>query len=410
MAAENGGGAFVVLYVLMTLLIGIPVMLAEFTLGRGSSRSPIEALGHYGGARWKPLGVLFVVTGFTILGYYSVIAGWAVRYAFEGLVFGFPADSGAHFGEISEGWDTVAWHLGFMAVTIFVVSGGVRAGIERAAVLLMPVLGVMIIGLAVYASSLEGAGAGYAYYFQTDFREILDFDVAKDAAGQAFFSLSLGMGTMLTYASYLSREHDLPQEAGLIAMSDFGIAVVAGLVIFPLLFALGLETQVMGGETGTLGALFVVLPQAFASMGAAGSFVGGAFMVALSVAAVTSAMSLLEVVVSTAVDGLGWSRPKASVVSGLAIAALGVPAALDIGVLELMDSVGGALFLLIGGFFLSLFVGWKLPDPISEVGKTRGAGLGLWRFLLRWVVPSVLLLMSYFQGQASLELIQKLAG
>lgn len=410
MAAENGGGAFVVLYVLMTLLIGIPVMLAEFTLGRGSGRSPIEALGHYGGARWKPLGILFVVTGFTILGYYSVIAGWAVRYAVEGLAFGFPADAGANFGEISEGWDTVAWHLGFMAVTVFVVSGGVRAGIERAAVLLMPVLGVMIIGLAVYANSLEGAGAGYAYYFQTDFREILDFDVAKDAAGQAFFSLSLGMGTMLTYASYLSREHDLPQEAGLIAVSDFGIAVIAGLVIFPLLFALGLEAQVMGGETGTLGALFVVLPQAFASMGPAGSFVGGAFMVALSVAAVTSAMSLLEVVVSTAVDGLGWSRPKASVVSGLAIAALGVPAALNIDVLELMDSIGGALFLLVGGFFLSLFVGWRLPDPIAEVGETRGSGLGLWRFLLRWVVPSVLLLMSYFQGQASLELIRKLAS
>ena len=134
--------------------------------------------------------------------------------------------------------------------------------------------------------------------------------------------------------------------------------MVAGLVIFPLLFALGLETQVMGGETGTLGALFVVLPQAFASMGAAGPFVGGVFMVALSVAAVTSAMSLLEVVVSSAVDGLGWSRSKASIVSGGAIALLGIPAALDIGILELMDSVGGQLFLLVGGFFLALFVGW----------------------------------------------------
>ena len=412
MAAENGGAAFVVLYVLMTLLIGLPVMLAEFTLGRGSGRSPIEALEHYGGRRWKLLGVLFVVTGFTILGYYSVIAGWAVRYAVEGIVTGFPVDAGARFGAVSEGWDTVAWHLGFMVVTVFVVSGGVRAGIERAAVLLMPVLGVCIIGLAIYASSLEGSGAGYAYYFQTDFAEIFDFDVAKDAAGQAFFSLSLGMGTMLTYASYLSREHDLPQEAGLIAISDFGVAVVAGLVIFPLLFALGLETQVMGGETGTLGALFVVLPQAFASMGAAGPFVGGVFMVALSVAAVTSAMSLLEVVVSTAVDGLGWSRPFASVVSGTAIALLGIPAALDIGILELMDSVGGQLFLLVGGFFLAIFVGWRLPDPVAEVGETRGGGLGLglWRFLLRWVVPSVLLVMSYFQGQTSWELIKNLAG
>jgi len=410
MASENGGAAFVFLYVLMTLLVGLPVMLAEFTLGRGSGRSPVQALAHYGGRRWRPLGALFVVTGFTILAYYSVISGWAVRYAVEGVVSGFTADASARFGEVSEGWDAVGWHLGFMAVTTFVVSGGVRAGIERASIILMPALGLLIVGLAIYASTLDGASAGYAYYFQTDFSEIMDLDVAKDAAGQAFFSLSLGMGTMLTYASYLSREQDLPEEAALIAVSDFGVALVAGLVIFPLLFALGLQGEVIGGGTGTLGALFVVLPHAFATMGAAGVVVGGTFMVALAMAALTSAMSLLEVVVASAVDGLGWSRPKAAWISGAAIALVGIPAALDIGVLDLMDSVGGQFFLLAGGLGLSLFVGWVMEDPVGEIGETRGGGFGAWRFLLRWIVPSILVVMAYYSGQDSLAKLAALLG
>ena len=218
MAAENGGAAFVVLYVLMTAVVGLPVMLAELTIGRGAARSPIQALVHYGGAAWRPLGGLFVLSGFVILGYYSVISGWTVRYAVEALFQGFPTDAGAAFGEISEGWDAAAWHLGFMVATTIVVAGGIRGGIERAALVLMPVLGLLVIGLAIYASTLEGAGAGYAYYLQTDFAEILSFDVAKDAAGQAFFSLSLGMGAILTYSSYLERDHDLPREAILVAV------------------------------------------------------------------------------------------------------------------------------------------------------------------------------------------------
>lgn len=403
MASENGGAAFVILYVLMTLVVGLPVMLAEFTLGRGSAKSPIQALYHYGGSAWRPLGAFFVLTGFTILAYYSVIAGWAVRYAVEGIVSGFPADAGARFGAVSEGWDAVAWHLGFMVLTTTVVAGGVRAGIERASLILMPALGTFIVGLAIYAATLDGASGGYAYYFTTDFAEIFSFDVAKDAAGQAFFSLSLGMGTMLTYASYLSRDSDLPDEAALIAISDFGVALVAGLVIFPLLFALGLQSEIVGGGTGTLGALFVVLPKAFASMGATGTVVGGLFMGALSMAALTSAISLLEPVVSSAVDTLGWTRKRSAVVAGTAIALVGLPAALDVGLLDIMDSVGGQLFLLMGGLGLSLFVGWAMEDPIAAVGATRRGGLGVWRFLLRWVVPSILALMAYFSAVDSID-------
>ncbi|MDX1649044.1 MAG: sodium-dependent transporter [Myxococcota bacterium] len=392
MAAENGGAAFVILYVAMTVLVGLPVMLAELTLGRGARRSPVQALVHYGGRTWLPLGALFVLTGVVILAYYGVIAGWTLRYAVEALWSGFPADAGAHFeGRVAEGWDAVGWHVVFMVATAWVVSGGIRGGIERAAIVLMPVLGLLVLGLAVYAAFQDGAGAGYAYYFRTDPTRILRADVVQDAASQAFFSLSLGMGAILTYASYLDRRHDLPREAAMIAVSDFSVAFVAGLVIFPLLFALGLESQVIGGGTGTVGALFVVLPQAFAAMGPAGTAVGLLFFVALLVGGLTSAISLLEVVVASAMDGLHVERRRAAWLCAAGIALLGVPAALSTPVLGVMDQIGGNLFLVFGGFLLAIFVGWAMPGAVEEAGEGSAApGLVAWRWLLRLVVPVVL--------------------
>jgi NSS family neurotransmitter:Na+ symporter len=330
-----------------------------------------------------------------ILSYYSVIAGWTVRYAVEGLARGFDADSGAHFEAVSSGVPAVLWHLGFMAVTAIVVAGGIRSGIERTSLILMPLLAVLVIGLAIYAGTLEGAGAGYAYYLQTDFREILSFDVLKDAASQAFFSLSLGMGAILTYASYLTREHHLPDEALMIAVSDFGVAFVAGLVVFPLLFALGLEADVVAS---TVGALFITLPKAFATMGSAGQWIGVVFFVALVLGALTSAISLLEVVVASVIDGRGWSRRRAACVCAAAVAALGIPSAVWLEVLGLMDQIGANVFLLLGGLLISLMVGWGKRDPTPEVsiGAEGVRWFFLWRSLLRFVVPAVLAVVLVF--------------
>jgi len=395
MTAENGGAAFVVLYVAMTLLVGLPVMLAELTVGRSARRSPIQALVHFGGSAWKPLGVLCVTAGVVILGYYSVIAGWTLRYAVEAVSVGFAGDSGAHFQAVASGVPAVAWHIGFMAVTGVVVAGGIRSGIERASLVLMPLLALLVIGLAIYAATLDGARAGYAYYLQTDFGEILSFDVLKDAASQAFFSLSLGMGAILTYASYLSREHHLPDESLMIAVSDFGVAFVAGLVVFPLLFALGLEQDVVAS---TVGALFITLPKAFAEMGSAGQVIGLLFFVALVMGALTSAISLLEVVVASVIDGLGWTRRRAAWLSALAIAALGIPSALSLDVLGLMDQIGANVLLLLGGLLISLMVGWGRRDPTPEVsiGAEGVRWFFLWRSLLRFVVPAVLALVLVF--------------
>lgn len=388
LTAENGGAAFVVLYLGFTLVIGLPVLLAEFALGRGSRRSPIGALAHYGGSGWKPLGWLFVAAGFLILSYYSVISGWTLRYASTGLAAGFPAAAGAHFEAIATGWSAIAWHLVFMAITITIVGGGVKAGIERTALVLMPLLFLLVLGLVLYAATLDGAGAGYRFYLGLDLSE-LDWNVIQAAAGQAFFSLSLGMGAMMTYASYLGRDEHLPNESLVVAVADFGVAFIAGLAVFPLIFALGLSADV---SESTVGALFITLPKAFASMGGAGRVVGVLFFVALVVGALTSAISLLEVVVASAVEGLGWPRRRSALVLGGVIAALGVPAALSLTVLGFMDQLAGNVLLVFGGLMLALFVGWVMHDPMAEVrqGADGVTWFGLWRWLLRIPVPLVL--------------------
>jgi NSS family neurotransmitter:Na+ symporter len=405
LTAENGGAAFVLLYLVFTALVGLPVMLAELSIGRGSQRSPIQALAHYGGRAWKPLGGVFVASGFLILSYYGVIAGWAVRYAGDALLYGFPADPGSYFGEVSEGWDAFAYHLVFMAMTTFVVSGGIKGGIERAASLMMPVLFALVIGIAIYAATLDGAGAGYAYYLNVDFAKVADWDVIVAAAGQAFFSLSLGMGAMLTFSSYLSRDHDLPRESLVIAGSDFGVAFIAGFMVFPLIFALGLQGEVIGEDTGTVGALFIALPKAFATMGGAGRVVGLCFFVALIVGGLTSAISLLEVVVSAAIDGFGWSRRKASLAMGSAIALLGFPSAHRLDFLDAVDTLANNVFLIGGALGLAIFTGYVMREPVAVAreGSAAASWSFLWLPLLRYVVPVVLITILVVSVPGALE-------
>jgi NSS family neurotransmitter:Na+ symporter len=389
LASDNGGAAFVVLYLAVTALVGLPVLLAEVVVGRGAQKSPIRALEHYGGAAWKPLGGVFVAAGFLILSYYGVIAGWTVRYALISLVTGFGTEVESSFGDIATGWDAFGFHLAFMAGTIAVVAGGVKGGIERTAIVLMPLLFALVCGLAIYAATLDGGGPGYRHYLQPDWNEVMSLDIFTQAAGQAFFSLSLGMGAMLTFGSYLSRENHLPNETLVITLADVGVAFVAGLVVFPVIFAFGLADKV---SESTVGALFITLPQAFASMGAVGRVVGVLFFAALVVGALTSAVSLLEVVVSSTIDGLGWTRRRAAWVMGGLIAALGIPSAWSTDFLGVVDTIANNLFLLGGGLALSLFVGWTMEDPVSEAaaGTSGIRWFGLWRTLLRFVAPVLL--------------------
>jgi neurotransmitter:Na+ symporter, NSS family len=397
-AAEGGGAAFLFLYIFMILLLGIPLMLCELSVGRRAHLSPIGALRTLGGRGWVPLGALFVLAGFLILSYYSVIAGWTLRYAAEAATTGFVADAGAHFGEIAAGGSAIVWHLIFMVLTIAIVMGGIQKGIEKAATILMPTLFLLIVGLAVWAFTLPGAGAGYAFYLQPDVSELMDATVLRQAAAQAFFSLSLGMGAMLTFASYLSKDTDLNQEAATISFADFLVAFSAGLVVFPVLFALGLQDAV---TESTVGALFISLPGAFAEMGQVGRFVGLLFFLALAVGALTSAISLLEVVTSSLIDELGITRKRAAIGVGILIALFGLGSALNTDFLGLVDAIAGDLFLVIGALGMSIFVGWAMKaDPATELA--RGAGerfkktIPLILFLVRYVLPPVIAFILWF--------------
>jgi len=390
LAAEHGGAAFVILYVLMIFVVGFPVLLAELVIGRGAARGPVQALGFYGGRWWKALGAVFVGAGFLIASYYSVIAGWTLRYTLEGIALGFAADPAAHFAEVSTGYDALVWHLLFMAGSLWIVANGITFGIERTASLVMPLLFLVVCGLAVYASTLPGSEGGYRYYLNTEnYASIFSREVLAEAAGQAFFSLSLGMGAMLTYASYLKRSTNLPAQAVIISLADFAIAFVAGLVVFPLLFALGLQEEV---GASTLGALFITLPKAFVGLGIGGRIVGSLFFAALVVGALTSLISLLEVVVASTVDIVGWDRRRATIWAGVAAALFGVPAALSLDALDVMDQVATNFFLMGGGLALALFTGWVMREPEHEVaaGAGRYRWLRLWIQALRYAVPLIL--------------------
>jgi neurotransmitter:Na+ symporter, NSS family len=411
-SAEYGGAAFVLFYIALTFLIGIPVMIAEFGLGRSTRRSPIGALRAAGGAAWIPLGFLFVSAGFLILSYYSVIAGWVTRYAIDALISPFPADAEAYFGHVTSGFTPVVFHLIFMAIVIFTVAGGVKKGIERISTVMMPVLLLILVGLAIWAAMLPGAGDGYRFFLAPSFEELLSIETIAAASSQAFFSLSLGMGAMLTYASYLPRDADLPRESTIIALSDFGVAFVAGLVVFPVIFALGLQAAVGGS---TVGALFISLPGAFQAMGTTGHAVGALFFIALFIGAITSGVALLEVVVSSVIDEWKLDRRIAAAAAGGIIALLGVAPAMNINVLGAMDAVASEVFLPLGGLALALLVGWGPPSRRLEV-FAEGSRPGVrslmtgWLWTLRVAVPPFLAIVLYQTVPSALAAIRAIGG
>lgn len=362
-AAEGGGAAFVLLYVLMTFLIGVPIMASEFAIGRRTKRSPIGAYRAIGGTAWVPMGYLAVLTPLIILAYFSVIAGWTLRYAIDGLT-GFSGSYAFRFAEVSSGMPAVAFHLILMIVTIAVVYRGIRKGIEQVSLILMPLLFILLVGLVVWVATLPGSDRGYEFYLQPSFSEILNPTVIKQAAAQAFLSLSVGMGIMITYSSYLDKKHDLGQEAVTVSMFDFSVAFIGGLVVFPIIFALGLSDQV--GES-TIGALFISVPAAIVEMGDPGRFVGIVFFVALLVAGLTSLISLLEVVVSSLMDGFAMRRGPSALVAGAIAAVAGMLPASSLSALGMMDKIASELFVVVGALGSLVLAGWVLRDPLDEV-------------------------------------------
>ena len=278
--------------------------------------------------------------------------------------------------------------------------GGVRKGIERAGLILMPTLFALLLGLMIWATTLEGSGPGYSFYLRPSLAALLDPVVFQQAASQACLSLSVGMGVMITYGSYAPRRTDLGQQAVSVSLSDFSVAFIGGLVVFPVIFALGLADQV--GES-TMGALFISLPGAFAEMGAVGRWVGSAFFIALLVAGITSLISLLEVVTASIIDGLGTSRRLASLSAGALAAVVGLLPALSQQGLALLDQLAGELLVIGGALGICVLVGWRMRDPVDELrqGATpffRRVAPGA-IVLLRYVTSLVLLIILFLSAR-----------
>lgn len=403
MTAENGGSAFVLLYLACVLVIGVPVLLAELSMGRASGKNAVgafEALAPNGSTRWRWVGGLGVLTGFGILSFYSVVAGWTLSYLGRSLAGAFAhpmsaAESGGLFESIiSSPVESVAMAGAFLLLTAVVVRGGVSGGIERASKVLMPAFFVVLVILAVRAVTLPGAGAGVRFLLEPDFSEITATSVMS-AMGQALFSLSLGMGGMITYGSYLQKRERLGLAGTSVAFFDTGVAITAGLMVFPTLFAVGLEP----GKGGP-GLVFVVMPTIFEQLPAGQAF-GVAFFALLVVAAWTSTISLLEVVVAYLVGERGWKRETAVWGASAACFVLAVPSALSQGAvpglgeeglgrsfLDLMSILFGNISLTVGALAIAVFVGWRWGARKALV-EMDGLPLGgLWAVLIKVVCPA----------------------
>jgi NSS family neurotransmitter:Na+ symporter len=383
----NGGAAFLVVYLAAVFLIGFPAMLAEFVVGRRAERNPIDAFARLGHRNWRVIGVLGTLAAFWILSFYSVVGGWVVRYVIGSARGSYFAGSEAYFGAISAGPEAVALHAVFMGLTVGVVALGVTGGIERSTKLMVPSIVVLLGGLAVWASTLSGGTAGYGYYLSPDLDALLTNlgTILPAAVGQAFFTLSLGMGAMITYASYLGRDDSLPTDGATIVVLNTVVGLLAGLVVFPILFALDIDPG-----SGGLGAAFVTLAGAFAQL-PAGRLLGVVFFVVLLLAALSSAISLLEVVTAYLVDNTDYARPTVAVAIGVAIFALGVPSAFGLSILAWYNAIAYNLLLPLSVLCLLLFVGWvDAGDAVDELrrgtGLSRRGALG-WLWFVRTVVP-----------------------
>lgn len=385
----GGGGAFVFMYLIFCFVLCFPVMVTEIAIGRKTEKNPVGAFNALGFKKWNFIGKIGIISGFLILSFYNVIAGWAFGYIFEMAVGNFGVAE--NFSEFKlQVFKVGGYGLVFMITTAYVVSKGISGGIEKASKILMPTLILMMIGLVVYSFTLENSGAGLSFYLLPDLSEI-NGTVVYNALGQAFFSLSLGMGALITYGSYVRKDENIVTAAALITMADITVAVLAGLLIFPLL---GFITQgnIGNGDMATAGPdlIFVTLPQVFEQIGPGGALVGALFFLLLCFAALTSTVSLLEVPVSYVVDEFDIRRKRAVwMVAGL-IFLMGIPSLIGNGYsdfftnfvtyigadqptsfLGFIGSVANDTLLPLGGFLVVFFAAyiWKKHNLDDELAK-----------------------------------------
>ncbi len=402
---ENGGGAFVLIYLVCIAVIGIPVMMSEIMLGRRGRQSPIHTMRtlaqeERGSPHWQLVGWSGVVAGFLILSYYSVIAGWALSYVASAMSGSFVEITGEQSGELFGGLvanpgTQLFWHTLFMVMTVIIVARGVRAGLERAIRLLMPALFVLLLMLVGYAMSSGGFLQGFHFLFDVDFSKVTTAGVLT-ALGHAFFTLSLGMGAIMIYGAYLPNDISITKVTLTVAVADTLVALLAGLAIFPIVFSNGLEP---GSGPGLI---FQTLPVAFGGM-QGGVLFASLFFVLLVFAAWSSAISIIEPVVAWLVEFRGLERPRAAMVAGGVIWLLGIATILsfnswsdlkwfDKTIFDLFDFLTSNVMLPLGGLTIALFAGWVMHENHSrgELGIEKQL-YQYWRFVIRFVTPVAIL-------------------
>jgi neurotransmitter:Na+ symporter, NSS family len=403
---ENGGGAFVIVYLVCIAVIGIPIMIAEVMLGRRGRQSPINTMTTLAAengrpAVWAGLGWMGVIAGFLILSYYSVIAGWALSYVFRtgsGMFVGATADGVNNiFTElVSDPERLLAWHTIFMVATMVVVARGVQNGLEKAVRYLMPSLFVLLLILVFYAMTTGHFSEGVSFLFSPDFSKITPNSILI-AMGHAFFTLSLGMGAIMVYGSYLPKDISIAKTSIMIAGADTAVALLSGLVIFPIVFANGLEP---GAGPGLI---FKTLPIAFGQMDA-GILIGTLFFVLLVFAAWSSSISLIEPAVAWLVENKGVNRIYASVWIGFATWFVGIGTVLSFNLwdnhklfgltfFDFLDYLTANIMLPLGGVFIAVFAGWLMHTQSSkdELNTTEGS-YKIWVFLVRYITPVAVLI------------------
>jgi len=407
-AGQHGGGAFVLVYLFFVLLIGSTLMLGELIIGRHTQLNPVGA---YRKLRknWAWVGGIGVLAPFLILSFYSVIGGWVLNYVIKSVTGAFVADANMadmFLNFITNPLEPLIFHGIFALLTLIIVMGGISDGIEKSSKFMMPALFVMIILVAIRSVTLPGALEGIEFFLKPDFSKI-NGQVILAALGQVFFSLSLGMGIIMTYGSYLDKEQDLPQSSFIIPLIDTAIALLAGLAILPAVFALGFSPD----QGPSL--LFITLPAVFAKM-PFGSFFALLFFLLVFFAALTSSISLLETCASYVVDEFKWNRKKTSLLLGISVFLLGIPSSLGQGVLshvklikgmDILDSIdflATNIMLPISGFLLCIFIGWvwgidKALDEATNNGQITFKLAGFWTFIIKWIAP-VAILAIFLQG------------
>jgi len=363
---QEGGAAFLLIYLFFVFLIGFPAMLVEFVIGRGSKRNPIGAFKEIGYEKWKFAGAIGVFAGFVIMAFYSVVGGWVFRYAGASITGAYFAEPAAYFSSISMGYGALLFHAVFMFFVGGIVYFGIRRGIELAVKFMVPSIVALLALLGIYASTLPGAFEGYAWYLSPDFSVLAQnwTSILPAAAGQAFFTLSLGMGALITYSSYMNKNDNLTVDGASIVGADTFIAVLVGFVVFPIIFTMG----AVPGQGGP-GELFVGLGGAIAELPFGANAFGLLFFLAVFIAAVSSSISILETIVSWLIDNFNIDRRIASVGISSLIFLAGIPVALDMNWLTIFDDFAALILLPLGMFFLVLFVGWFYKEATEELSK-----------------------------------------